>query len=60
LPLRQRHTTFDREAVPEQARAMTNTEYLILISIAPLGALLIAGMLFYFTRDTPKHPHPGE
>ena len=30
--------------------------------IAPVGALLIAGILFYATRNdtSRRHPHPGE
>ena len=39
---------------------MSDIEYLILTSIVPVGMLIVAGLLLYFTRDKPKHPHPGE
>lgn len=37
---------------------MTDLEYVLLNSIAPLGALVIAFVLLYLTRD--RHSHPGE
>lgn len=39
---------------------MTDTEYLLVTSIAPVGALIIAALLYYFTRAKPTDLHPGE
>lgn len=38
---------------------MSNLEYLLLTSIAPLGALVIAVALYYGTRRHDR-VHPGE
>jgi hypothetical protein len=39
---------------------MTDLEYLLVTSIAPIGALIIAAMLMLMTREKPRRPHPGE
>lgn len=39
---------------------MTDLEYLLLTSMMPVGTLILAALIVYFTRDKPKHPHPGE
>lgn len=58
LPRSEPHTTFDSETVPQEA-VMSNLEYLLLTSIAPLGALVIAVALYYGTRRHDR-VHPGE
>lgn len=36
-------------------------EQLALLMIAPAGALVIAGVVFWWTSDKPRHhPRPGE
>jgi hypothetical protein len=37
---------------------MTDLEFLLVASIVPIGALIIAALLLYTTRETP--PQPGE
>lgn len=39
---------------------MTNLEYLLVTSIMPVGALIMAAVLLYATRDGPDRLHPGE
>lgn len=39
---------------------MTDIEYLLLTSIMPVGMLVVAALLFYFTKEGPDRPRPGE
>lgn len=39
---------------------MTDLQFLLVNSFAPIGALVIAGIVLFINRDKPKRPRPGE
>ncbi len=39
---------------------MTDLEYLLVTSVMPIGALLVAAVLIYATRVRRDRLHPGE
>lgn len=39
---------------------MTTLEYLILTSMMPVGVLISAVLIVYFTREKPRRSPPGE